>query len=88
MTITYKRPFGDRTTRVPIMHKVVYGGKAKEISLHGSTFRTRPRHDVAALGWCESNCQFGWHSSQNNDTELYIEFEDDEEAALFALKWA
>ena len=80
MTITYRRPFSDRTTRVPILHKVCYGPTGG-IGKH-------PTHDVAVFDWCKENCQAAWYMSPGYVDQCFIEFEDDEDAVMFALVWS
>lgn len=87
MTITYKRPFGDRTTRQVILHRVCYGEPAKEIYGPQSGFKLYPLHDVAIIEWCEQNCKADWHRSPKYVDQTYIEFEDDEDAMMFSLVW-
>lgn len=88
MTITYKRPFSDRSTRVPILHKVYYGDTARIFSAVSPSPKFYPRHDCAVLDWCKENCKAAWYSSPAYVDQCYIEFEDDEDALMFALKWS
>lgn len=87
MAITYKRPFMDASTKVPILHKVCYGEPAKTLYGPQSAFQLWPRHDVAVLEWCEANCKAAWYRSPGYCDQTFIEFEDDEDAVMFALRW-
>ena len=88
MTITYKRPFSDRSTRVPILHKVYYGEPVVEADpFLGIPFKLYPLHDAAAIEWCQENCRAAWYRSPGHVNQCFIEFEDDEDAVMFALHW-
>ena len=88
MAITYKRPFMDSSTKVPILHKVCYGKSAVNANpFLGIPYKFYPRHDVAVLEWCEANCRAAWYRSPSHCDQTFIEFEDDEDAVMFALRW-
>lgn len=84
MAITYKSPFMDSSTKVPILHKVYYGETSADLpfTMH------YPIHDPAVIKWCEENCRAAWYSSPGYVKQCFIEFEDDEDAVMFALRWS
>lgn len=90
MAITYKRPFMDSSTKVPILHKVYYGEIAQELWFgKGTPFTMHyPKHDPAVIEWCETNCRAEWYRSPRYVLQCFIEFEDDEDAVMFALRWS
>ena len=88
MAITYKSPFMDSSTKVPILHKVCYGESAKELYGPAAGLKMYPRHDVAVLEWCEENCKAAWYQSPGYCDQTFIEFGDDEDAVMFALRWS
>jgi hypothetical protein len=89
MTITYKRPFSDRSTRVPILHKVYYGEPVVEADpFLGIPFKLYPLHDAAAIEWCQENCRAAWYQSSGYVDQCFVEFEDDEDAMMFSLRWS
>ena len=88
MAITYKRPFMDSSTKVPILHKVYYGKPAQELwSSKGNFAHAYPKHNPAVIEWCEANCRAAWYQSPGYVKQCFIEFEDDEDAVMFALRW-
>lgn len=72
--ITYKKIFND--IEVPVLHKVKYTPGVPPDS-----------HIVMIDQWCARNCKANYYRSPAW-TDTFIEFEDDEDAVLFALRWA
>lgn len=90
MTVTYKQPFPGLDIQVPELHKVCYGESAKGFFMpNGKPLAmTYPKHDAMVLEWCEENCKSAWYRSPSYHNQCFIEFENDEDATLFALRWA
>ena len=82
MTITYKdsKYLG---VRVPMLHKVTY---AKTVDNVQAMFQ-RSYKDALVDTWLNENCQHPYYHSPGYLYEKFIEFEDDEEAFMFALKF-
>lgn len=87
MTITYKSvpEFGtNKTIKVPVLHRVVYDQRIHE-SIPAVYQRSYKDHLVCA--WLEENCKHPYYHSGGWHKEKFIEFECDQEAILFALRW-
>lgn len=85
MAITYvKKKYGKTDIKIPVLHRVVYGyidNPVDQLYHRGWLLR---QVDV----WLEANCRSPYYHSPGYLEEKFIEFEDDEEAVLFALRWA
>lgn len=44
--------------------------------------------DYVVNEWLKANCKSGYYHSPGYLTEKFIEFEDEKEAILFALRWS
>ena len=81
--ITYTTPWPSLPeVKVPRLHRVTYG--------YG-TFREKYEwnlKDRNIRAWCDEHCYapFYFHAGYTN--EKFVQFEDDKDAMLFALKWA
>ena len=61
---------------VPKLHRLHYGWDHEEYYVRQ---------------WCRKHCQYGYYFSpgwQDREVGKFVEFEDDSEALLFALRWA
>ena len=85
MTVTYVPMFpdvpGDPIT-VPKLHKVVYVRNKKD----GIVVPELDFWEMEA--WLRETCCHPYYHSPGYTDDLFIEFECDEDALLFALKWA
>ena len=83
MTVSYKdsRYLG---VQVPVLHKVTY---AKTVDNVQAMFQ-RSYKDALVDTWLNENCQHPYYHSPGYLYEKFIEFEDDREAVMFALKFA
>jgi hypothetical protein len=83
MTITYKdsKYLG---VRVPVLHKVVY---AKTVDGVQAQWQISYK-DYIVNEWLKENCRHPCYRSPGYLTEKFIEFEDDEEAFMFALRFS
>lgn len=85
MTITYvKKKYGQTDVKFPVLHRVVY---AKTTDGVLAAYQ-RSYKDRLVDTWLKENCQHPYYHSPGYLEEKFIEFEDDEEAVLFALRWA
>jgi hypothetical protein len=82
MAITYvKKKYGETELKFPVLHRVYYG-------------KTMPTQwqisylDYKVNEWLKENCKHPHYRSPGYLDEKFIEFEDDEDATWFALKWA
>jgi hypothetical protein len=83
MTITYKPMDGMPSVRIPILHKVVYAYTVD----HVQAFYQRSYLDHLVDEWLEKNCKHSYYHGPGYLEEKFIQFECDEDALLFALKW-
>lgn len=85
--ITYQYPLPNYPKfKLPVLHKVVYNSSISEYEGNGY-IKAYPLHDAEIEEWCRVNCKSGWYLSPSHSDETFIEFEDDEEAVVFALMW-
>lgn len=86
MAITYvKKKYGQTDLKFPVLHRVVYDHR-----LHTKipARYERSYKDVLVDTWLKDNCRHPYYHSPGHLHEKFIEFEDDEEAVLFALRWS
>lgn len=84
MAITYRTSTVFPNIKLPVLHRVVYGyfdNPVDQLYHRGWLLR-----QIDA--WLEANCRNPYYHSPGYCKEQFIEFEDDEEAVLFALRWA
>jgi len=84
MTITYTTNDAWPGIKFPRLHKVTY---AKTVD-HVQAFYQRSYKDHLVDAWLKTNCRSPYYHSPGYLKEKFIQFECDEEAALFALTWA
>ncbi len=84
MTVTYKPMEMFPNIQVPILHKVVYAYTADDVQ----AFYQRSYKDHLVDAWLEENCKGAYYHSPGYLKEKFIQFEDDADAVLFALRWA
>jgi hypothetical protein len=83
--ITYTNPWPELPqVKVPKLHKVVYAYTVD----HVQAFYQRSYKDRLVDEWLKSNCHSPYYHSPGYHREKSIEFECDEEAVWFALRWA
>jgi hypothetical protein len=77
MAVTYLEEDFDGVTKVkfPVLHKVCYTDNGEAGLIY------------TIDQWCKENCNGRYYNSPGW-THSFIEFEDDEDAVLFALRWA
>lgn len=80
--ITYTTPWPEHPTiRTPKLHKVVYH-RCKNFETWASADLVK-----SVNHWLEQHCKNPYYRSPGWHLDLFIEFEDDKEAMLFALRW-
>jgi hypothetical protein len=85
MAVTYvDTKFGiDKTLRVPKLHRVVYAQTEGQVQAQWQ----KSYLDYKVNEWLEDNCQHPYYHSPGYLYEKFIEFECDEDAVMFALRW-
>lgn len=81
MTTHYAKYLG---VRMPVLHKVVY---AKTVDNVQARYQ-RSYKDVLVDAWLEENCEHAYYHSPGYLKEKFIEFVDETEAFMFALRWS
>lgn len=82
MTVTYiNSAIG---VKVPKLHRVKYA----EAMDHVDAYYHRSYLDHRVDAWLSENCQHPYYHSPGYLKVKFIEFEDDQEAAWFKLRWA
>lgn len=82
--ITYKTNNKFPGINFPVLHRVVYAHTVD----HVDAFYQRSYLDHKIDAWLEANCRSPYYRSPGYLREKFIEFECDEEALMFALKWS
>lgn len=83
MTITYGTHDNWPGIKFPVLHKVVY---AKTVDNVQAMFQ-RSYKDVLVDAWLKENCRSPYYRSPGYMHEKFVQFEDDKEAVMFALRW-
>jgi hypothetical protein len=84
MTVTYKTNSKFPGINFPVLHRVVYARTVDDVQARYQ----RSAKDVQVDNWLRDNCKSGYYHSPGYMYEKFIEFEDDYEAVLFALRWS
>jgi hypothetical protein len=82
MTITYKESkyLG---VQVPVLHKIKYADTVDGVQAQWQI----SYKDQLVNEWLKENCKHRYYHSPGYFYEKFIEFEDDKEAVMFALRW-
>jgi hypothetical protein len=85
MAVAYKTLWPELPqVKVPVLHRVVYAH-----TVDGSMAQWQVSYkDYQVNQWLSDNCQHPYYHSPGYLTEKFIEFECDEEAVMFALRFA
>jgi hypothetical protein len=83
MAITYKTNDSWPGVKFPVLHKIVY---AKTVDNVQAMFQ-RSYKDHLVDEWLKQNCRHPYYHSPGYMYEKFIQFECDEEAFMFALKF-
>ena len=81
MTVTYQT--NSMGFQVPVLHRVVY---ARNLEMPAQYQRSYQDHLVDE--WLRENCRHPYYHSPGWMREKFIQFECDQEAMLFALRWS
>jgi len=73
MTVTYKPLKMFPEILTPVLHKVEYHTSAEDYQVNM---------------WLKENCKSYYYHSPGWMKEKFIQFEDDHDAVMFALKWS
>lgn len=84
MAVTYKTNPGFPGVNFPVLHRVVYAYTIDRVKAYYQI----SYKDYLVNAWLEENCRHPYYHSPGYLREKFIEFECDEEATLFALRWA
>ena len=82
--ITYSNPWTELpNVKVPKLHKVKYANTVDNVEArYQYSYK-----DHLVNEWLEKNCRQGYYHSPGYLEEKFIQFEDDREAVMFALRW-
>jgi len=83
MTITYKPMEMFPHIKIPVLHKVKYANTVDQVQAQYQ----RSYKDHLVDTWLKDNCRSPYYHSPGYLKEKFIEFEDDREAVMFALRW-
>jgi hypothetical protein len=84
MTVTYKTNAKFPGVNFPVLHRVVYDRRDKETV---PAVYQRSYKDHLVNEWLKANCRHPYYTSPGYLREKFIEFECDEDAVAFALKY-
>lgn len=84
MTIIYKSMDMFPNVQVPVLHKVVYAYTVDGVQAQWQ----KSYKDYIVNEWLKENCKHAYYHSPGYLEEKFIQFEDDQEAVMFALRWA
>lgn len=85
MAVTYIYPWPEHPTfKMPKLHRVVYAHTVDgAMAMYQISYK-----DHLVDSWLKENCRHPYYHSPGYLTEKFIEFEDDEEAFIFALHFS
>lgn len=81
MTVTYKSAKCNPDVRIPVLHKVVYAKTTDGVKAQWQI----SYKDYIVNEWLKENCKGPYYHSPGYLEEKFIEFENQEDAALFRL---
>ncbi len=84
MTVTYKPVPGFPEIKTPVLHLVKYADTTDGIEAqYQYSYK-----DHLINEWLKENCQGNYYHNPGYLPEKFIQFEDDHDALMFALRWA
>lgn len=87
MSVTYvERYIGTTKVDFPVLHKVVYKVRGPN-NWSGSSPVWTTANFYEMEQWLKDNCQHPYYHGGAWERDCFIEFECDEDAMLFALRW-
>ena len=84
MTVTHKPMKMFPNLQAPVLHRVVYAHTIDGVPAQWQI----SYKDYIVNEWLKENCQHPYYHSPGYLREKFIEFECDEDAMMFALRWA
>ena len=84
MAVTYTTNDRFPGVKFPVLHKVVYAKTADNMP----AWTQKSYKDHLVNTWLKENCRSPYYHSPGYLREKSIQFEDDAEAVMFALRWA
>jgi hypothetical protein len=84
MAVTYKTNPAFPGVKFPVLHRVVYAHTVDK----AKAYQQISYKDYLVNSWLKENCRSPYYHSPGYLTEKFIEFECDQEAVMFALRWA
>ena len=84
MGVTYKTNPAFPGVKFPVLHRVVYAHTVDKAKAYQQISYKYYKVNM----WLKENCRSPYYHSPGYLTEKFIEFEDDAEAVMFALRWA
>ena len=83
MTITYTTHEAWPGLKFPVLHKIVYAHTVDGVQAQWQI----SYKDYIVNEWLKEYCKSPYYHSPGYLTEKFIQFEDDKEAVMFALRW-
>jgi hypothetical protein len=83
MTVTYKPLKGFPGVQTPVLHRVKYADTVDNMP----AWTQRSYLDHLVHEWLKENCKGNYYPNPGYVREKFIEFEDDRDAVMFALRW-
>ncbi len=83
MTVTYKTNHRFPGVKFPVLHKVIY---AETVDGVQAQYQYSYK-DSLVNAWLKDNCQHPYYHSPGYLKEKFIEFECDQDALMFTLRW-
>lgn len=77
MVVTYKKAYKGLELEVPVLHDVV---------IRTGEIISRAEYE-AIYDWCQHNCKEQFYIYPSWTNKIGCQFEDDEDATMFALRW-
>ena len=84
MTVTYKPMKGFPEIQTPVLHRVNYAHTLDDVPAQWQV----SYKDYLVNEWLKEHCQHHYYHSPGYLKEKFIEFECDQDAMLFALRWS
>jgi hypothetical protein len=84
MTVTYTTNDAWPGLKFPVLHRVKYADTVDGVQAQYQ----RSYKDCVVDEWLKTNCRSPYYRSPGYLTEKFIQFECDEEAMMFALRWS
>ena len=84
MTVTYvEKKYIHTGVKFPVLHKVVYAKTVDNVpAMYQQTYL-----DYLINEWLKANCKHPYYHSPGYLKEKFIQFECDEDAFMFTLRW-